>query len=72
MSSEMVTTAEAARLLNLTRTSATSAIVRGRMYAEKRGRRWYVARAEVERYRVFHLDEQDTVTPPRHPHPVAK
>jgi len=57
----MVTTAQAARLLNLTRGSVTSAIVRGRMRAEKRGERWYVFLAEVERYRIFHLHTQESV-----------
>ncbi len=58
---EMVTTTEAARLLHLTRHGVMSAIERGRLHAEKRGRRWYVAVAEVERYRMFHLHTQEPV-----------
>jgi len=55
---EMMTTTEAARLLHLTRRGIMSAIERGRLHAEKCGRRWYVAVAEVERYRLFHLHTQ--------------
>lgn len=58
---EMVTTTEAARLLHLTRYGIKSAIERGRLIEEKRGRRWYIAVAEVERYRLFHLHSQEPV-----------
>ncbi len=58
---EMVTTTEAARLLHLTRYGIKSAIERGRLMGEKRGRRWYIAVAEVERYRMFHLHTQEAV-----------
>jgi len=58
---EMMTTTEAARLLHLTRRGIMSAIERGRLVGEKRGRRWYIATKEVERYRVFHLHTQEPV-----------
>jgi len=58
---EMVTTTEAARLLHLSRRGVESAIERGRLHAEKRGRRWSIAVAEVERYRMFHLHTQEQV-----------
>jgi len=55
---ETVTTSEAAGILNLTPRGVQSAIIRGRMRAEKRGRWWYVSVAEVERYRIFYLHTQ--------------
>jgi len=55
---EMVPTTEAARLLHLSRRGVESVIERGRLHAEKRGRRWSIAVKEVERYRMFHLHTQ--------------
>ncbi len=60
---EMVTTTEGARLLHLTRRGVQSAVVRGRLHAEKHGKRWYISAKEVERYRVFHLHEQASIAP---------
>lgn len=58
---EMVTTTEAARLLHLSRRGIESAIERGRLHAERHGRRWSISVKEVERYRLFHLHRQEPV-----------
>ena len=49
-----MTLTEAADRLNVTPDNLRGAIRRGSLKAEKHGRDWWAAPAEVERYRVEH------------------
>lgn len=50
-----MTLIEAADQLGVTPDNLRGAIKRGSLKAEKRGRDWFVGRADVERYRRLHL-----------------
>lgn len=50
-----MTLIEAAATLGVTPDNLRGAIKRGSLKAEKRGRDWFVGRADVERYRRLHL-----------------
>lgn len=49
---DMLTTHEAAAILGITPESVRRQINRGRLRGEKRGRDWFVSRAEVARYQA--------------------
>lgn len=68
---ELMSLAEAARALGLSRGTMKIQALKGRLRAEKVGNSWIVSTAEVDRYRREHLRARPTVPPVSAPEPVS-